>query len=601
MTTKPAPPRRAGRESASPTTTADISTYPGALKFLYDRADIERMRTVRYDQRTFKLDRMRQLLERLGNPQEQVKMVHVAGTVGKGSTVSMIAHMLRGCGYAVGMYTSPHLVDVRERVMIDGHMIGKAEFTEIMKEVAAAARKLDSECTFFELMTALAFKHFADQAVDIAVVEVGLGGRLDSTNVITPEVSVICTIDHDHNRLLGKTLPEIAREKAGILKRGVPGLMFEQAPEIEQAIREVATKVGAPLQVVNKDIEFSSRFCATPDLGPHTRVCLFTSTSRFEHLAVPLAGEHQAINCGLALAAVDLLRSRGFDCPEDKTTAGLAQTVVPGRMQVLSERPKVLVDGAHNPAAVGALMRCVGAHVPYDSMVCIFGCCADKDVGTLLDRVNLGADKVVFTRAVGNPRSADPDELQRMFVERSGKMSQVGRTFPQALELALSAVSREDLIVITGSFYLVGEAMKHIQERKEKGVELGRPRTGQPSQATHGLHAGGSHSRRGDGDHDSTRSARHGHSNGGTHASRSGASSHAGDGKHHTRGAESAAAPKQGTRSKAPLRPESGSTEPAAAASASASRRPLASARVEVKKPGAVAKPSASKRAATRK
>lgn len=466
MTSKPASVRRGARDGAAPATAAtDILTYPTALRYLHERADIERMRTVRYDQKTFKLDRMRDLLERLGNPHEQVRMVHVAGTVGKGSTVAMIAHMLRGCGYTVGQYTSPHLVDVRERVLINGQMIGRTDFTEAMKEVALAARKLESEPTFFEIITALAFKHFADQAIDLAVIEVGLGGRLDSTNVITPEVSVICTIDHDHNRLLGPTLPEIAREKAGILKKGVPGLMHEQSPEIEAAIREVAEKVGAPLRVVNKDIEYSARFCATPDLGPHTRVCLFTETSRFEHLPVPLAGEHQAVNCGLALAAVDILRGRGFDCPEEKITAGLAETRVPGRMQVLSERPKILVDGAHNPAAVGALMRCVGAHVPYDSMVCIFGCCADKDVGALLDRVNLGADKVVFTRASSNPRAADPDELQRLFQERSGKMSQVARTFPQALELAISAVSREDLIVVTGSFYLVGDAMKHLHER----------------------------------------------------------------------------------------------------------------------------------------
>ena len=461
--------RRTARDPSPATpaipATTDITTYASALRYLNDRSDIERMRSVRYDQRTFKLDRMIELLERLGNPQSQVRMVHVAGTVGKGSTVAMIAHMLEGCGYTVGQYTSPHLVDVRERVVINGQPIGKAEFTELMKEIASAARGLDSEPTFFEILTALGLKHFADQAVDIAVIEVGLGGRLDSTNVITPEVSVICTIDHDHNRLLGATLPEIAREKAGICKPGVPVLMFEQAPEIEAAIREVADRVGASLRIVNKDIEFSSRFCHAPDLGPHTRVCLFTDTSRYEHLPVPLAGEHQAINCGLALAAVDILRSRGFDCAEDRVTSGLARTRVRGRMQLVSERPKVLVDGAHNPASVGALMRCVGAHVPYDSMVCIFGCCADKDMGAMLDRVNLGADKVVFTRASSNPRAADPEELQRMFAERSGKMSQVARSFPQALELAINAVSREDLIVVTGSFYLVGDAMKHLEER----------------------------------------------------------------------------------------------------------------------------------------
>jgi len=479
MSQKGIPSRRRDRDPATAVAPSDIQTFANAVKWATDRPDIERMRSVRYDTETFKLDRMKALLENLGNPHEHVRMVHVAGTVGKGSTVAMIAHMLQGCGYAVGQYTSPHLIDLRERIMISGRMISRGDFTELTRQVAAAASKLDSAPTFFEIMTAIAFKHFADQAVDIAIVEVGLGGRLDSTNVIVPEVSVICTIDHDHTRLLGHSLAAIATEKAGILKKDVPALMYESTPEVEAAIRAIADKVGAPLKIVNKDIEFSSRFGVTADLGPHTRVCLFTKTSRFEHLPVPLAGEHQAVNCGLALAAVDLLRSRGFDCPEDRVTAGLATTTVPGRMTLLSERPRILVDGAHNPAAVGALMRCVGAHVPYDSMVCVFGCCADKDVGGLLDKVSLGADKVIFTRAAHNPRAADPDELQRLFAERSGKMSQVARTLPLALELAARAVSREDLIVVTGSFYLVGEAMRFITERQNQvsGGRLFIPRT----------------------------------------------------------------------------------------------------------------------------
>jgi len=149
-------------------------------------------------------------------------------------------------------------------------------------------------------------------------------------------------------------------------------------------------------------------------------------------------------------------------------TAGLAKTKAPGRMQILQERPRILADGAHNPASMNALMRCVGAHVPYDSMVCVFGCCADKDVGSMLDKVNLGADKVIFTRASTTPRAADPDELQKMFQERSGKMSQVARTLPEALALATRAVSRDDLIVVTGSFYLVGEAMKHLEQERTK-------------------------------------------------------------------------------------------------------------------------------------
>jgi dihydrofolate synthase/folylpolyglutamate synthase len=444
----------------------DFSDYSVALKWLHERVDLERLHTVQYSDEPFKLDRMRQLLEALGNPHEQVKCVHVAGTNGKGSTVAMVSAMLQACGYAVGQYVSPHLVDVRERVTINGAMPSEADFLDLMRRVAKAAGKLPFEPTFFELMTALSFVHFAEQAVDIAVVEVGLGGRLDCTNVITPLVSVVTSIDLDHTRILGKDVKSIAREKAGIFKAGVPALAFEPQPEVEAVFRDVAAQVGAPLMIVNKDIEFSSRFCTTPDLGAHTRVCFYTRTTRLEHLPVPLPGEHQAANCGLALAAIDVLKSAGFSCPDDKISLGLMATRIRGRMELIAERPRVLVDGAHNPASVGTLMRCVGAHVPYDSMVCIFGCCRDKDMAGLLDKVHLGADKVIFTRAAGTPRAADPNELQRMFAERSGKMSQVARSLSEALEVAMRAVGREDLICITGSFYLVGEAMRLVGQRR---------------------------------------------------------------------------------------------------------------------------------------
>jgi len=444
----------------------DITTMAVATRFLMMRPDFERQRNLKYGEDSFKLDRMRKLLDLLGNPHEKVKTVHVAGTNGKGSTVSMIASMLRASGYAVGVYTSPHLIDIRERVQIDGNPIGKADFVETVKTVAKAAEKLGEQPTFFELLTAVGFAHFAEQAVDIAVVEVGLGGRLDSTNVITPLVSVVTAIDLDHTKLLGATKAQIAREKAGIFKKGVPALFFEQDPEIDAVMRDAAQAAGADLRVVNKDIEFSSRFCVTPDLGPHTRVCLYTKTSRLEHVPVPMPGEHQAVNCGLALAAVDVLKSFGFELPEDKLTAGLASTKVPGRMELVSHRPRILCDGAHNPAAMNALMRCVGAHVPYDSMVCIFGCCSDKDVAEMIDKVNLGADKVIFTRSANTPRASSPEDLQKLFQERSGKMSQVARSVPEAIEMAIRAVSREDLICITGSFYVVGEALKYLQDRK---------------------------------------------------------------------------------------------------------------------------------------
>jgi dihydrofolate synthase/folylpolyglutamate synthase len=470
---------RAGTKASNPSAKAHdkvpgdrdavITGYQGALKWLQDRPDVERMRAVANPSAIFNLDRMHALLAAMGDPHEQVKCVHVAGTVGKGSTCAMISSMLSECGYTVGVYTSPHLVDLRERITINGALISKHEVTEGLRAVQAAALKAKVDPTFFEAMTALAFKHFAEQAVDVAVIEVGLGGRLDSTNVITPLVSVVTTIDFDHTKLLGNTLPAIAKEKAGIFKKGVPALIFEATNEVNGAFVEAAEKAGADLRIVNKDIEFSSRFCATSDLGPHTRICLYTKTTRLEHLPVPLPGEHQALNCALAIAAVDVLKGAGFSCPDEKVTAGLAKVRVPGRMELVSDRPRILVDGAHNPVSVSTLMRCVGAHVPYDSMVCVFGCCIDKDVEAMLDRVNLGADKVIFTRASGNPRAADPYELQRRFQERgSGKMSQVARTVGEAIELASRATSRDDLICVTGSFYVCGDALRYIAERRER-------------------------------------------------------------------------------------------------------------------------------------
>jgi dihydrofolate synthase/folylpolyglutamate synthase len=445
-----------------------ITTYSSAVRHLYERVNFERMRVFRYDESMFKLDRVRRLLDSLGNPHEQIRSVHVVGTLGKGSTTAMVASMLQGCGYGVGQYTSPHLADVRERITINRQPISRNDFTEQMRQTSAAAAKTGLEPTFFELLTAMAFRYFADQAVDIAVIEAGLGGRLDATNVITPEVTLITRIDYDHMQILGRSLADIAREKAGVFKRRIPALSVEQAPEVEAVLREVAEKMAVPLRIVNKDIEFSYRFGASGNLGPHTRVCLLTENSQYMHLPVPMPGEHQALNCGLALAAIDTLKGAGFNFPEVALHEGLAATEVPGRMELVWEQPRILIDGAHNPAAITALMRCVGAYVPYDSMICIFACCEDKDIPAMLDRLALGGDKVIFTRARGTPRAAEPEELHRLFTERCGKMSQVASTLPEALDLATRAVGRDDLICVTGSFYLVGEARKYLEQLARK-------------------------------------------------------------------------------------------------------------------------------------
>lgn len=445
-----------------------LKTLSSATRYLLDQTDFERMRVVRYNEETFKLDRMRTLLKELGNPQDTVTAVHIAGTVGKGSTVAMISAMLRGNGYAVGEYTSPHLTDIRERIVVNAELIPEDTFVSNLKTVVDAAEKKNLEPTFFELMTAVAFKYFADEAIDVAVIETGLGGRLDSTNVINPILTLITQIDLDHTHILGKSVEEIAKEKAGIFKNGAVAISSQQSPEVSAVLRDCAQQADTELSIIGDDIEFSSRFGGDPDGNQHTRICLITGDTNYMHVPVPLDGEHQAKNCALAIAAIDKLKKMGYRFNDLAMYDNLATTTMEGRMEIIWQRPRVLVDGAHNPIALSTLMKSVGAHIPYDSMVCIFGCCQDKDIEKMLHQVSLGADKIIFTKAKGNPRAADPIILQKRFEEISGKMTQAAASFPEALEIAAQAASRDDLICVTGSFYLVGEAKKHLKVAEAK-------------------------------------------------------------------------------------------------------------------------------------
>ncbi len=445
-----------------------IGTFSSAVAYLLEQTDYERMRVVQYDETTFKLDRMRTLLKALGDPQDKVSLVHVAGTVGKGSTVAMLSAMLRGNGYTVGEYTSPHLIDIRERIVVNGEMVPEESFTNILKEVVAAANKEKTTPTFFELVTAVAFKYFAEQAIDIAVIETGLGGRLDSTNIITPLVSLITKIDLDHTNILGTTVEEIAREKAGIFKSSVPAISAHQSDEVIAVLKECAKESQTEVKVVATDIEFSARFGGGADGKQHTRICVITEESQYMHIPVPLNGEHQATNCALAISAIDQLKKVGYEFDNLTLYNSLAETNIEGRMEVVWQRPQIIVDGAHNPTSLQTLIKSIGAHVPYDSMVCIFGCCQDKDVDGMLHKISLGADKIIFTKAQGNQRAAEPKILQKRFAEISGKMTQIANSLPEALEIAAQVASRDDLICVTGSFYLVGETKKHLAALTEK-------------------------------------------------------------------------------------------------------------------------------------
>lgn len=440
---------------------SSIQNLNVAMRWLNSLTDFERQRIVNYTPKVFDLNRMRELLAGLGDPHEKFRSVHIAGTKGKGSTCAMLAAMLQGCNYTVGLFSSPHLIHLSERITINGSAISNADLTDGLRRVATCAAKLSNgPVTFFEALTAVAFLYFAEQAVDVAVIETGLGGRLDSTNVITPLASGITAISMDHMNVLGHELGKIAREKAGIFKSDVPAISITQVPEVTKVLQEVAQEVSAPLEFTGKEIDFSYRFESTRELGPHCRVSIITPTSRYEHLAVPLQGEHQALNCGLALALLDKLKAHDFKLPEEQVVAGLASTQLAGRMEQVHQSPRVLIDGAHNSASIQALIRALGAHINYDSLVMIFGCGQDKDINGMLKQVALGADKVIFTKSRHNPRAVEPEDLLARFHDFSGKMAQVAPKLEDAIRLAGRAVSREDLIVITGSFYIAGEARK---------------------------------------------------------------------------------------------------------------------------------------------
>lgn len=463
----PAPLRAAQTVRASGARPPTFATFDDALTYLYERVDLERARPTSATRHQYKLDRMRAILEALDNPHAGVRHVHIGGTKGKGSTCEMLATCLESCGYTVGLYTSPHLVSVRERVRLNRRFIDEADFTRLMQtcaKAAASVQKAHGDATFFELTTAMAFLHFAEQAVDIAVIEVGLGGLLDCTNVITPEVAAVTMIGLDHTQILGDTHEEIAVQKAGIFKPGVAALTYEQNPEVAAVLRRCAEAAGSPFHVLGRDIDFTFRAEGTPT-GLAMRCSLTSERNTYEHITAPLRGEHQAWNCGLALAILDQLCARGFNCPVSKVTRGMELVRLPGRFELAPGPVRLLLDGAHNTESMSALVKSISQNLRYDSLVVVFGCAADKDAGAMLRCLAMGADKVICTRAAGNARAADPHDLARAYHEITGRTAQHTRTLAEALDLATRAAGRDDLVCVTGSFYLVGEAKKAMATR----------------------------------------------------------------------------------------------------------------------------------------
>jgi len=408
-----------------------LRRYADVVRFLNEFTDYERMASS-YSAGDYTLDRMRRLLSALGNPERAFVSLHIAGTKGKGSTAHLAEALLRAAGHRTGLYTSPHLVDMRERIRIDGVPIGEGAFTRTMAEMEPELRRLRP--TYFETMTAAAFLHFANTGVDTAVIEVGLGGRLDATNVILPVACAITTIDYDHMDKLGHTLEAIAGEKAGILKPGVPAISSPQPP----AARRVLEARGKPC---------FPRF----RVGSRRGFVLKFTVKGFGACELPALGEHQAANAATALALVE--RS-GVRLTPRIVRRAFQKVRLPGRVEVVGRRPWVIVDAAHNPVSARALASALKS-VPRRRTVLVFGASADKDYGSMLRTLLPGADLAIFTRAA-NTRAAAPSDLRK---QAGNRPSVVAGRVARALAMARKAAGPRDAIVVTGSFYVAGEAL----------------------------------------------------------------------------------------------------------------------------------------------
>ncbi len=403
------------------------------------------------------LERVAAVLERLGEPQKKLKYVHVAGTNGKGTTCTLISSVLRRAGYRTGLYTSPYVLDFRERFQIDGEMISPEELIEEVERVAPAVRAVEAAgeaVTEFEFITALALDWFARRACDLVVLEVGLGGRFDATNVIdTPEVAVITSISLDHTAILGDTLEQIAFEKGGVIKAGGRVVLYpEQGPGVTEVIQGLCRERGAALTVPDL-----TRVRVTGASIEGTSFTLDGAAYR-----TPFLGEHQVKNAVTALAALEVLKTRGFALEEEQIRQGMAEAFLPARMEILHREPLCLLDGGHNPGCAAALKDALERFVP-GRRVAILGIMADKDSREYLRLVGPLFEEI-FTLAPDNPRAMDARELAEVAREFCPRVTPVD-TVGEALARSMKDLGEEDSLIVCGSFYLAGEIREGLRRK----------------------------------------------------------------------------------------------------------------------------------------
>lgn len=444
-----------------------FNSYKQAKEFLLQTIDYEKLTQYKYDTSSFDLKRMEEMMAFAGNPHKKGRYIHITGTKGKGSTATIIASVSKELGLKTGLFTSPHLIYLGERMKVNDRMISQTMFVQLINKLKPYIDRIMLKNptlmpTFFEIVTAIAFLYFEKKKADISVLEVGMGGRLDSTNIILPEISVITPIGYDHTDKLGGTLDRIAYEKAGIIKEGVPVVSSMQEPEALSVISRTCKKKKAGLYLVGRDILIND-MKVTKRNGVYGTECeIRTWRNKYKNIFLSLIGRHQIENCATAIGTLEVLSETGvIEADNEMVINALAKVKCPARIEVVSEKPLVVLDTAHTVSSMKILRESIKENLSFKKLIVVIGLSEDKDIAGVLREIACAADDLILTRT-GNPREAEPGQMAVMVRRFYHKKSIVIEDIDEALKEAKRIAKKDDLICITGSFFLAGKVKKSV-------------------------------------------------------------------------------------------------------------------------------------------
>lgn len=445
--------------------------YKQALDYIYSFIDYSLTRDLRFSPDKFDLRRMFKFMELLGNPQKDYRIIHVAGTKGKGSTCAMLSSVLSQAGYKTGFYSSPHLIEFTERFQIGGHPITKDKIVEYVNRIKPYIDRVEN-LTTFEIITGIALKYFSEEKVDFAILEVGMGGRLDATNVVDPILTVITSISKDHMKVLGPTIDKIAHEKAGIIKAGIPVVFSPQNKRAKDAIIEVALKKGSPiidvkeqLSLVRKSFSLEGQYFQVKEEKTKPVKGSFPGLLK-KDIYLPLLGDFQLDNAATAITCLAILKEMGFEVSVEDIIRGFTHLYWPGRFEIISSQPLVIIDGAHNYDSFRKLKATIDMYLNNKEIILIFGVSEDKEIKRMLTIINPSIDHLIITQAK-HPRALDIKSIEKC-AKKIGINYTTANSVEDSFRIAMGESREQSAIIAAGSIFIAGEVRKlcpPIQER----------------------------------------------------------------------------------------------------------------------------------------